>query len=108
MQGLNWFSNILVWGSYQDNYAPLESSLMQYSERIKNTKNFVKIQAMSENVHEKMNDVNVYKTCVNYKISEKSMDTYIGRKAHIQYLENTDMIKTVVYKYSDIFIPLKN
>ena len=106
-EGLNWFENILLWGSYQDNYSPLESSLMQYSNRLKQTKNYESIKEMCRNLHTMMKKVHVYKTCVNLKISEQSIDTYIGRKAHIQYLENSDLIKCIVHKYSDIFITFK-
>ena len=103
MRQLSWFKNILLCGSYPDNYSPLESSLIQFSDRIEETTNFKIIKEMWEAINEWLSSVNVYKTCVNLKIEEKSIDTIIGRKTHIEYLENTDLLKFLVWHYDEVF-----
>lgn len=45
-EGLAWFDSILLCGSYQDNYSPLESSLIQYSERLEQSPKIKLIKKM--------------------------------------------------------------
>lgn len=33
-KGLNWFDNIVLMGSYQDNYCPFESARIQISSKL--------------------------------------------------------------------------
>ena len=44
----------------------------------------------------------LHRVDVNFKIQEKNIDTFIGRAAHIEFLENHSLIKTIVYRFSDI------
>jgi len=101
--GLEYFTNVLMVGSYQDGYSSLESSLMQTSWRMKTDKNYEVIQEMCVNFNTKLKHVDVYKISINFDITEQSFDQLIGRTAHMQYLENSDLIKTLIYRYENLF-----
>jgi len=40
---------------------------------------------------------------VNTKPSKKTLDSYIGRQAHIQFIENQDLLKSIIYRYDNLF-----
>jgi hypothetical protein len=41
----------------------------------------------------------IYRIDVNFNIVDKNMDSWIGRTAHIQFLENQQFMKMMVYRY---------
>ena len=45
----------------------------------------------------------LYRLDVNFKISDKNLDSFIGRTAHIQFLECQPMMKMVVSRYNEFF-----
>ncbi|CAI2383970.1 unnamed protein product [Moneuplotes crassus] len=107
MDTLKWFKYALFCGSYQDNYSPLESSLVQYSPRLDQVKQKETISEMCEMINASLSQVDVYKTCVNLKFSKKSFNTIIGRRAHIEYLQNSDVLRIIISKYKDIFVTVE-
>ena len=40
---------------------------------------------------------------LNFKIQDSNLDSWIGRTAHIQFLENQQFIKMLIYRYRDCF-----
>lgn len=93
---------ILV-GSSQDGYSPVESSLIQMSERIQHVKFSKELQEMSANLLKRLINCRVHRVKANFKINESSVDTFLGRKAHIEFIDNPELIKMLVYMYEDIF-----
>jgi hypothetical protein len=55
------------------------------------------------NILSKLTDVSLKRVDVNFLIQEKNFDTFIGRTAHIQFLENTDFMKILFYNIEDLF-----
>jgi hypothetical protein len=45
----------------------------------------------------------LYRLDVNFNISENNLDSYIGRTAHILFLENEELMKMIVSRYKDFF-----
>jgi len=45
----------------------------------------------------------LYRIDVNFNIEETSIDSMIGRTAHILFLENEDLMKMLVARYKIIF-----
>jgi hypothetical protein len=102
--GLNWFNYVYLLSSHQDNYSPYESSRVQLnnsmiSQKDKKTENY---KNMVYNILSKITNNNLKRVDVNFVIQEKNFDSFIGRTAHIQFLENTDFMKTFFYSIEDI------
>ena len=45
----------------------------------------------------------LYRLDVNFNIEETNLDSYIGRTAHILFLENEDLLRMIVARYKIIF-----
>ena len=45
----------------------------------------------------------LYRLDVNFNIEETNLDSYIGRTAHILFLENEDLLRMIVARYKVIF-----
>jgi len=88
MKGLNWFKHIVLVSSYQDSYAPFDSARIQICNRASNDagKGNIYIK-MARNILGNLPIDVVYRIDVDFRISEKNLDSLIGRTAHIQFLE---------------------
>ena len=102
--GLNWFKYVYLLSSHQDNYSPYESSRIQLNNNsLGNDKKSENYKNMALNILSKLTDVALKRVDVNFLIQEKNFDTFIGRTAHIQFLENTDFMKILFYNIEDLF-----
>jgi len=45
----------------------------------------------------------LYRLDVNFNIEENNLDAYLGRTAHIIFLENEDLLKMIVARYKVFF-----
>lgn len=58
---------------------------------------------MVRNVFKGLQAKLVYRLDVNFHITDKNMDSWIGRTAHIQFLDCQLLMKMMVYRYRDFF-----
>lgn len=106
--GLQWFEYIVLVGSAQDEYAPISSARIEICEKSwKDQKNGPRYRKMAQNLLERISVTNVIKIDVHFQLNQ-SIDTIIGRSAHIQLLENQEFLKTLVYSYPELFVRLGN
>ena len=104
MNGLNWFKYVYLLSSHQDNYSPYESSRIQFnSNTLGNDKKAENYKCMALNILSKLTNISLKRIDVNFLIQEKNFDTFIGRTAHIQFLENADFMKILFYNIEDLF-----
>ena len=102
--GLNWFKYVYLLSSHQDNYSPYESSRIQFNNSsLGNDKKSENYKRMALNILSKLTNISLKRIDVNFLIQEKNFDTFIGRTAHIQFLENTDFMKILFYNIEDLF-----
>ena len=102
-EGLNWFKNVFLLSSHQDNYSPYESSRIQLSDvTLKNDKRADCYRRMAYNILSKITNSNLKRVDINFVIQEKNFDTFIGRTAHIQFLENSDFMKIFFNSIEDL------
>jgi hypothetical protein len=102
-EGLNWFKNVYLLSSHQDNYSPYESSRIQLSDvTLKNDKRADCYRRMAYNILSKITNSNLKRVDINFVIQEKNFDTFIGRTAHIQFLENSDFMKIFFNSIEDL------
>jgi len=101
-KGFEFFQNIILVSSYQDQYAPFESARVEMSNTWDKTALDV-YGSMVRNLWEPVRPERLYRLDVNFNIPEKNLDAFIGRAAHIQFLECQPIMKMIVHNYSSMF-----
>jgi pimeloyl-ACP methyl ester carboxylesterase len=103
-KGLGWFKHIMLVSSYQDQYAPYDSARMELTLKSGNEPEKAEIyEEMTRNLLAGMNVEALYRLDINFRMPEKSLDTLIGRAAHIQFLENQTLMKMIIHRYPELF-----
>jgi len=46
----------------------------------------------------------IYRIDVSFNIVDKNVDAWIGRTAHIQFIENREWVRLLVNRYRDFFL----
>lgn len=102
-EGLNWFNYVYLLSSHQDFYAPYESTRIQLSNKtLENDSKAETYRAMVYNILSKLTNNTLKRVDVNFVIQDKNLDSFIGRTAHIQFLENTDFMKIFFHNIEDL------
>jgi hypothetical protein len=57
---------------------------------------------MAFNILSKFTKDSIRRIDVNFVIPEKSIDSFIGRTAHIQFLENQNFMRILFYSLEDV------
>jgi len=59
---------------------------------------------MAKNILEKLPVDVIYRIDVDFKIAETNLDSFIGRTAHIQFLECQNMMKMLIFRFKEFFV----
>jgi len=104
-RGLEWFKNIILVSSYQDMYAPFDSARIQISNRkeLMQQKNGQVYIQMAQNILGTLPADVLYRIDVDFRIEETNLDSFIGRTAHIQFLECQNMMKMLIHRFREFF-----
>lgn len=102
-KSIGYFKKILFVGSTKDTYASYESACVHDSDRLRSISNSESVRMLQRKLLERVQECEVYRLNVNTKQSNSTLDTYIGRQAHIQFIENQDVIKSIIYRYDNLF-----
>jgi len=104
-RGLEWFKNIILVSSYQDMYAPFDSARIQISNRkeLMQQKNGQVYIQMAQNILGNLPADVLYRIDVDFRIEETNLDSFIGRTAHIQFLECQNMMKMLIHRFREFF-----
>ena len=102
--GLRWFRYVVFCSSFQDQYVPHDSARVEVSEAGANdqTKGRFYIQ-MASKILSNIPIERLHRLDVNFHLRGKSLDTLIGRTAHIQFLENEQFLHMLVHMYPEFF-----
>ena len=102
--GLNWFDNVVLLSSFKDSYAPFDSARIQNcTQAAQDSKYGEFYMKMANNILGKMSTKCIHRIDVNFMISEKNMDTFIGRAAHIHFLENQYFMRILSHRFLEFF-----
>jgi len=109
-EGLHWFKHLFLFGSRQDSYSPYESSRMEicrnaYSDKkysMGERRNGNKYINMARNLLAGIQHQRLHRLDVSFCIQQRNLDSFIGRTAHIMFLECQPLIKTIVFSYDYI------
>jgi len=100
-KGLEWFKHVVLVSSYLDHYSPYESSRIEIS---KNHADDLVYKEMAHNILSRIKSNKLYRVDVVFNIKKTSINSLIGREAHLQFLENKTLLKMLTYRYSNLFI----
>jgi len=102
--GINWFPHVILLGSYQDTYAPYDSARIEVGDKVLADTNLGPIyKEMTENILDSLQSDAMIRLDVDFKIGSRSIDSFIGRAAHIQFLENFPLMQILIFRYYEIF-----
>lgn len=59
---------------------------------------------MARNLLDNLSIDLLYRLEVNFHINAKNMDSMLGRTAHILFLDNSPLMKMLVYRYKAFFL----
>eukprot|EP00392_Amoebophrya_sp_AT5.2_P008281 g8300.t1 len=111
--GFQGFKNVLLASSYQDTYAPYASARVQVgtcagssavekkAEQEEDVASEIAKRLLASIDHEA--GARLYRMDVSFSFPERSLDTIVGRAAHIQFLESHHIIRTLVHGYPFLF-----
>ena len=81
--GLEWFRYVLLASSSQDDYVPFDSARMEVDEYTLLSKNADYYAEMAQNMVSRISATQLIKLDANFVFSDKNLDYFIGRSAHI-------------------------
>jgi hypothetical protein len=97
-RGLEFFQRVIVVGSEQDQYAPLASSIL----RPKDSSGLDYM--MASNITQRLGCHKLVRIAADFRLPLlPSIDSVIGRAAHIQFLESSVVLQLIIISHSDVF-----
>jgi len=104
MEGLNWFKHVVLLSSFQDQYAPYQSARVQITKNVfQDSSKQDLYEEMTNNILSKISTDCIYRIDVNFSINKTNLDSFLGRTAHIQFLESQYLLKLLVWRYTNFF-----
>lgn len=103
MKGFEFFQNIVLVSCASDQYSPFDSARVEIGGMLDKHSYKDVYCDMVRNIWENVKPERVFRLDVNFHIPEKNLDTFIGRAAHIQFLECQATMKLVIHNYSFLF-----
>lgn len=101
-QGMNWFKEIVLVSSPQDTYSPFDSSRIQVG--LKNSSNMKTspiYEEMVDNITNQLTCSVLRRVDVCFSFPQSTLDTWIGRAAHIALINDSLTVEAFAYRYSD-------
>jgi pimeloyl-ACP methyl ester carboxylesterase len=103
--GIEWFKHVALVSCWQDQYAPFESARIEMNPKaFEDPVKSLLYMEMAKNVMSRIKPDILYRLDVNFKIIGKTIDSWIGRAAHILLLENEALMRLIIYRYSNFFL----
>lgn len=102
-KGLEHFKHIALVSCYEDQYGPFESSRAEIAPQWDGQSEKDVYREMVNNIWKDVHPESVFRFDVNFHIPEKNLDAFIGRAAHIQFLECQPIMKMFVHNFGPLF-----
>mmetsp|Transcript_54623 Transcript_54623/g.130346 ORF Transcript_54623/g.130346 Transcript_54623/m.130346 type:complete len:708 (-) Transcript_54623:52-2175(-) len=99
--GLAKFKHVVFMSSCQDQYAPFHSARVEVASH--NSELGSGAGSMVERLLKPMRPERILRLDVNFDISGNDFDTFIGRAAHIQFIENHEFMRMFTCQYAYLF-----
>jgi len=102
-KGFEFFQNIVLVSCPSDQYGPFDSARVEVGSMVDKHSNKEAYISMVHNLWAPVKPERVFRFDVNFQLSENNLDTFIGRAAHIQFLECQPIMKMIIHNYSFLF-----
>lgn len=102
-KGFEYFQHVVLVSCPSDQYGPFDSARVEIGGMLSSASDRGTYTEMVHNIWESVDPKRVYRFDVNFKIAEKNLDTFIGRAAHIQFLECQAIMRMIIHGYSFMF-----
>mmetsp|Transcript_58408 Transcript_58408/g.148414 ORF Transcript_58408/g.148414 Transcript_58408/m.148414 type:complete len:810 (+) Transcript_58408:195-2624(+) len=102
-KGFEFFQNVVLISCPSDQYSPFDSARVEIGGMLGKHSHQDVYMSMVRNIWEPVEPQRVFRFDVNFYIPEKNLDTFIGRAAHIQFLECQPIMKMIIHNYSFLF-----
>merc|ERR1719436_1608748 len=100
VKGFEYFQNVVLVSCYDDQYGPFQSARAEISSQWDGQSDKEVYVEMVRNIWGPVRPECVIRFDVNFVLPEKNLDSFIGRAAHIQFLECQPIMKMLVHNYS--------
>lgn len=90
MDGLGWFKNVVFAAVHEDGYVAFESSLIHTNWKSNPSTTAIEI---AKNIISQLNPENLIKLKVHVPGIAKGFDVFLGRQAHMEFLENIFLLE---------------
>jgi hypothetical protein len=101
--GLEYFQHVVLVSSPSDQYASFDSARIEIGSMLDKHPNKDAYMAMVHSIWEPVKPERVIRFDVDFSIPEQNLDTFIGRAAHIQFLECQSIMKMIIHNYPWLF-----
>jgi len=103
--GLEWFKHVFLFSSFLDYYSPYESSRIEIYKKVKSgSAKETAYMKMASNLLSKIRANALHRVDVAFGDQSISINSAIGREAHLQFLECEALHKIIAYRYANMFI----
>lgn len=102
-RGFELFQHVVLTSCCEDQYGPMQSARAEIHPDWEGAADKDVYREMVDNLWSAVLPERVRRLDVNFVILEKNLDAFIGRTAHIQFLECQPMMKMLVHNWSALF-----
>ena len=96
---------MVLFSSFLDFYSPYESSRIEIYKKVKSgSVREAAYMKMAANILSRIKADSLHRIDVAFNIKKSSINSFIGREAHLQFLENEILMKIIAYRYANLLI----
>lgn len=102
--GLSWFRNVVFVSSCQDKYVPFDSARNEIPDKaLKDRTRGKHVAQMVDNFSSMLTCSRLLKIDIDFKFKERSIDSVIGRAAHLNFIDDCGFIRQFLVSYPELF-----
>ncbi|CAJ1415962.1 unnamed protein product, partial [Effrenium voratum] len=101
--GFEYFQNVVLVSCPSDSYGPFDSARVQIGSMLGMHTAQEAYAEIVQNLWKNVKPERVFRFDVNFHIPENNLDTFIGRAAHIQFLECQPVMRMIIHNFSFLF-----
>lgn len=101
--GFEYFQNVVLVSCASDSYGPFDSARVEIGNMLGMHTSQQAYQEIVQNLWKNVKPERVFRFDVNFHIPENNLDTFIGRAAHIQFLECQPIMRMIIHNFSFLF-----
>eukprot|EP00931_Biecheleriopsis_adriatica_P005121 TRINITY_DN106678_c0_g1_i1.p1 TRINITY_DN106678_c0_g1~~TRINITY_DN106678_c0_g1_i1.p1 ORF type:complete len:843 (+),score=175.66 TRINITY_DN106678_c0_g1_i1:79-2607(+) len=101
--GFEFFQNVVLVSCASDSYGPFDSARVEIGSMLNMHTDQDAYREIVQNLWKPVKPERVFRFDVNFHIPDNNLDTFIGRAAHIQFLECQPIMRMIIHNFSFLF-----